>query len=293
MSTLVVLHSIGQIGNRLEQFSHLIAFARDHDCKVINPAFSLYASPFERTHRDLLCRYPDRSSPWVRPWMQRLAYYLLRTALFLRLPAIIPRSIWIDVHWSSDAYRLDNPTFLQFIKDYKWIFLSGHWKHRCWPGYNTHLNETRRHFALTDKLASQVSAHLAPIRKNADVLIGFHVRQGDNFTDPVRRDGFSSEEYAALARNIAALFPDKKVAFLLCTNKPQPMELYEGLQVHPGPGDFILDMYALAECNYIVGAGQSSFSAWASLMGNKPRYGLFDPKHPVSLSDFKICEGLQ
>ena len=52
-------------------------------------------------------------------------------------------------------------------------------------------------------------------------------------------------------------------------------------------------MYSLAECDYICGAGESSFSGWASLMGRKPRYGLFDPDKKITLDDFVVCKGLK
>ena len=57
-ATIIVPQSIGQIGNRLEQFSHLIAFAKETGCRIVNPSFSLYSEFFECTHDDLLCRYP-------------------------------------------------------------------------------------------------------------------------------------------------------------------------------------------------------------------------------------------
>ena len=94
-------------------------------------------------------------------------------------------------------------------------------------------------------------------------------------------------------RKIAALFPEKKVVFLVCSNQPQAAALFASMTIFRGPGAFIEDMYILAECDYIVGAGQSSFSGWASLMGQKPRYGLFDPAKEITLADFVVCEGLE
>jgi len=292
-ATIIIPQSIGQIGNRLEQFSHLIALHEETGARIVNPSFSLYSEFFEGTYDDPLCRYPGVHSHSSAKGLQRLFYVILRSSMQARLLSIVPHSVWVDIHWTAGAYDLGNPQFRQFIREKKWIFLSGHWKHRHWSNYEAGIQATRDHFRLVPGLRTQVDRHMGPIKAQCEILVGLHVRQGDNFTDPVRRDAFTSEEHAQLARKIAALFPGRKVTFLICTNKPQPRALYEGLTVFDGPGDFILDMYSLSECDYIAGAGQSSFSGWASLMGQKPRYRFFDPHATVTLDDFQVCRGVE
>jgi hypothetical protein len=290
---IVVVQSIGQIGNRLEQFSHLIAFARDHDVMIVDPAFSLYAEFFEYTHRDLLCRYPSQSAPWVTKALQRFCYYALRLGAACRLLSFVPGSVWIEQHWTAEEYDLGNPHFVELVKTKKFVFLTGTWLHRYWKNYEAHLDATREHFRLVPELSNKVERHFAPIRQAGDVVIGIHIRQGDNFSDPIRRDCFPTDAYIRVMRKIENLFPERRVVFLVCSNEKQDDSLFEGLTFYRGPGSFIEDMYILAKCDYIIGAGQSSFSGWASLMGEKPRYGLFDPEKEVSLSDFVICKGLE
>ena len=108
-------------------------------------------------------------------------------------------------------------------------------------------------------------------------------------TDPVRRDAFTTEQYARVMQKIAALFPGRKVVSVVCSDRKQSGSAFAGLTIFPGPGAFIEDMYVLVECDYIFGAGQSSFSLWASLMGQKPRYALFDPEKEIGLTDFQVC----
>ena len=90
---------------------------------------------------------------------------------------------------------------------------------------------------------------------------------------------------------IHELFPQQRVVFLVCSNQKQDEKLFDGLKVFRGPGPFIEDMYILAECDYIVGAGQSSFTRWASLMGQKPLYPLLQPDRTISLADFVLHNG--
>jgi hypothetical protein len=255
-------------------------------------AFWLYAEPFIGTAKDLCLRWPAGPAAWVTKWMQRIVYLAFRGAYQFGLLRFFKSSAVVYHPWDAGAFDLADPGFVALTKSKKWIFLVGSWKHRYWKNYGEHLSLTREHFALVPEIDRRVKNHFAPVRKAGDVVVGMHIRQGDNFTDTVRRDAFSTGQYLSVMRQIPGLFPGKKVVFLVCSNLKQGDDIFSGLTVFRGPGDFIEDMYSLAECDYICGAGQSSFSGWASLMGQKPRYGLFDPEKPVTLDDFVVCRGL-
>ena len=290
---IVVVQSIGQIGNRLEQFSHLIAFARDHGVTIANPAFSLYSEFFEHTHRDLWCRHPSQSASWVRKGLQRLCYYGLRLAAGLGLLRFVPGSVWIEAHWTSGAYDLANPQFIQLARAKKFVFLTGTWEHRYWKNYEAHIPAIQEHFQLTPELRDRIARHLAPQRRSDEVLVGIHIRQGDFASHQGGAYFFDAAAYAGVMRQVAKLFPEKPVVFLVCSNVPQETGSFPGLRVFFGLGDFVCDLYSLAACDYIIGPEISSFSGWASLMGQKPRYGLSDPARTIALADFVICKGLE
>ena len=288
---IVVVQSIGQIGNRLTQFSHLIAFACDHDVRIANLAFSRYSEFFEHTHRDLFCRYPSRSASWVGKRLQSVCYYVVRMAAALRILKLVPNSCWIERHWTDEDYDLGSPEFIEVAKKYKFVFLTGSYQHRYWQNYGAHVEAIREHFRLIPEIAERTSRHVAPIRKAGDVVVGVHVRQGDFADHEGGAFFFTSEDYAGVMLRIESLFPAKKVVFLVCSNAPQSLNSYRGLRVYFGPGAFIEDLYALALCDYIVGPAISSFCIWASLMGKKPRCGLSRPEQEITLADFLLCSG--
>ena len=68
---------------------------------------------------------------------------------------------------------------------------------------------------------------------------------------------------------LAGQFPGCKVSFLVASNEPRSASEFPGLSVGFSTGVPIEDMYALAECDYIMGP-VSSFTQWASFYGNKP-----------------------
>jgi hypothetical protein len=291
--TIVVVQSTGRLGNRLEQFTHLIALARDHGVRIANPAFSLYAEFFEHTGRDLLCRYPPQRAAWVTRRAPRLAYYILRACAALRLLRFVPRSTWIDHPWDAGEFDLADPAFLALLATRRFIFLTGTWQHRYWKNLAAHLPAAREHFRLTPALRERVARHFAPIRAAGDIVVGVHLRQGDYAGHLGGAYFWGSAAYARVMHRLAALFPGKRAAFLVCSDAPQSAADFPGLTVFFGPGDFIGDLYALAECDYLVGPAISSFSAWASLMGEKPRLALRDPDAALHLADFAVCKGAE
>ena len=97
---------------------------------------------------------------------------------------------------------------------------------------------------------------------------------------------------------IAAQFPGRKVAFLVCSDERQDPAVFAGLNVTFSDNSAVVDMYALAGCNFIVGPS-SSFSQWASFYGNVPLHILNYKAHetfrdqtpvyePNIKSDFRI-----
>ena len=88
-------------------------------------------------------------------------------------------------------------------------------------------------------------------------------------------------------RETAALFPGRKVAFLICSNEPRQPEEFAGLTVDFGPNTAVGDLYALAGCDYIVGP-LSSFTQWASFYGNKPLFHLRDKAARIALEHFSV-----
>ena len=103
-----------------------------------------------------------------------------------------------------------------------------------------------------------------------DVLIGVHVRQGDYRT---HKPAFfhATERYVRLMRVLEAAFAGSRVAFLVCSDAPQPRDAFRSLRVRFGTGHPAEDLFALAGCDYIAGP-PSTFSQWASFHGRVPRY---------------------
>ena len=287
---IYVAQSIGQLGNRLVQFAHLIAFSEKTGCRIYNPSFYLYSKYFKGTSGSLCCKYPRTNSQNSSSLTQKMIYYLLRVIGGLGLPKIFSNFEYLDIHWTAGDYDLGNPHFLEIVRKKRGVFLLGSYKHRFFQGFAETGDQIRDFFRLVPEIEDRVERHMLNVRKSVDIVVGLHIRQGDNFTDPGRCDAFSSQEYAFLAEEAQNLFGEQNVAFLICSNAKQNPDFFKNLNVFHGPGDFVEDMYSLAKCDYLIGPGESSFSEWASFIGGKPRYAVKNPLKKMELSDFKIVK---
>jgi len=117
--------------------------------------------------------------------------------------------------------------------------------------------------------------------------VGVHLRQGDYRTWLAGRNFFPTPCYVQWMHELAEQFPERKVAFLVCSDEPRDAREFSGLQVGWGPGSPVGDLYALAKCDYILGP-VSSFSQWASFYGNKPLRHVRDRGERVDCDSFRV-----
>jgi hypothetical protein len=274
---LVVAHSVGQLGNRLFLSAYLYAFAQQHGVRVLNPALAEYADFFEGSVGDWWVRFPPRVPPSgpPRPVHHRLLVARVVDAL-ARVTAMLPVTLpgWsaldiLDSHDASDRdFSLRDPRFLERLRRPGLLLLRG-WKFRDRASLAIAHPALVRYFTPVRTIQEQIARTMDAARKVGDWVVGIHVRQGDYAHWLGGKYFFPTARYAAWMREITTLWPQRKIAFVVCSNTPPPLTDFPGLPVVPGPGEPVSDLYTLAECDAILGP-PSTFSLWASFYGQKP-----------------------
>ena len=89
-------------------------------------------------------------------------------------------------------------------------------------------------------------------------------------------------------RELAAQFPGRKVAFLVCSDERRNAEEFSGLTVGFGSPSPVSDLFALARCDYILGT-KSTFPQWASFYGGKPLLQMLDANAAAKVENFRVC----
>lgn len=108
-------------------------------------------------------------------------------------------------------------------------------------------------------------------RDSNTIIIGVHIRGGDYRYWQKGKYFFTQQQYRHICDSLKSEFPESKVKFFLSSN-----ELIDQTTFPPNADFFSLpdsnpskDLYALSQCDYIVGP-PSTFSRWAAYSGEKP-----------------------
>ena len=133
------------------------------------------------------------------------------------------------------------------------------------------LPELKKIFRPKDEIMQKAEAMVAELRKEAEVVVGVHIRRGDYATWNDGRFFYELEEYRQFMLRVNELY-DNKAAFFISSNEDFPLETFEGCNCRrfgKEPSGAILDLYTLSLCDRIIGPF-SSYSRWASFIGEVP-----------------------
>lgn len=282
---IILARKNGRLGNRLALAAHFAASAMSRGVRVVNPTLDEYADFLEEWRGDLWGRTPPRRSLIPALPALRRAWYLTVKSAAYALRRFWPRGplhevVDIGIHQSLD---LSDPDFVRRAQR-KAILCIG-WLFRDDEAVREHGETLRRMFRplREHRVAARTAVGLA--RQSADIVVGVHIRHGDYRTFLGGKYYYTLEQYRRFMLQMRALFPERRVAFVVCSDAEHPLSAFENLEAFRGPGHLIADMAALAECDYIIGP-PSTFSYWASFAGQRPFLHLESPDQAIDLGAF-------
>lgn len=171
------------------------------------------------------------------------------------------------------------------------VTFSPGWSNRTDRGYiEKHAETLRFLFSPHDRVWEQARALVKPDRKH--VMVGVHIRRGDYIAHRGGKYYFDMKVYAncmnQLKEQIISHSPvgeKVEVKFLICSNERIDMKHFVNLDIVEGNGDFIVDLYSLSLCDYIIGV-PSTYSQWASFYGKVPLGVINHANVKLNLRDF-------
>lgn len=266
---------------------------KEYGGRVFNPSFDEYTPHFQFAKRDLLCKFPPPLAPLpVERANARNKYFetVSRWSYHRRINRRPLRRLVTKtcVHGDEVCALNENP-FRQLARQKKVIFLEG-WAYRDYAAFDKHADTIRQFFQPAAHIQKNVEALLARCRAKGDIIIGVHIRRGDYKEHREGRFYYEPCQYRDLMRAAVALFPDQKVHFLICSNETVPVETFQEFDFSLGNNQIAEDLYSFAKCDYILGP-PSTYTMWASFMGQAPLYQIFDPHVTLSLGNFRYTGG--
>ncbi len=292
----VIAKRIGRLGNRLALFANFIAFAEEYGHRLVNASFYADAHFFETTRRDIFCRYPAAPRGSLLGAVPGVAGAIRASQIVYQTAKTTAR--WHEKHplcgervvtlrdVGSSVTLLDGPEVRTRIGNARIVFVHG-WFFRAPHLVKLHAEKIRPVFRPAAEYLLPSRQAVESLRRDADVVVGVHIRRGDYAAFLEGKYFFDISQYASWMHEVAEQFPQRRVSFLVCSDEPRHESEFPQLSVGFGPCSPIGDLYALAECDYILGP-MSTFSQWASFYGAKPLLLLQSGNDRADLDRFAI-----
>lgn len=281
---VVIQNKAGQLANRLFAFAHFIGNAIEHDYRLVNPGFDEYCQYFPSL-TSAECE-GLRISTTLLPFLSFRLFRKGSELLRKRLPAS-PWHCFYTLPDGGGVFNLQDATYLRDARQ-KLVFMHG-WEFRDQPNLIKHRSSIRALFTPDLQILESVVECRTKAMNRADVLVGVHVRRGDYacwqngiylYADSVYRSRMMDVERALKEQG-------KTVSFVICSNDVIDMEVFSPLQVTPGPGHAVADLYVLASCDLIMGP-PSTYSLWASYHSGGKLLFIKNAYAEVRLTDFEV-----
>lgn len=284
---VIVCSKIGQLGNRLTHMANLFANSMHYGYNIAYPYFDDYAQYFEsfdKKNKIVLGQNRIRIS-FGKFSLEIICYLLNKLCNYLHKHP----SKKLKLYRNYKEYWIDNYDLndIEFQKDVqsKHVLLQG-WLFRDYVHIEQYHDAICNLFTPKDWILSEVKKIMLAASEGGGAIVGVHIRRGDykNYNDGIYY--YVDEVYRKLMHEVSLLL-NGRVTFIICSNEDININMFKGLDLLYDKRHFMVDLYTLASCDYIIGP-PSSFTNWASYYGNVPLLKIFNSNQKVSLSDFEI-----
>jgi len=259
MKKMIILqHNGGRLANQLWNYASIYAYALEKNMMCENPSFFRYAHEFK--HLELhgfakVYRYiPFRKLFTVVynmiSWLQSKLHYVIVSDKEFLLP---PTD-------NTDLSQTD--MLVQAKKHNQWYFVG--WQFRNPEGLEKYQKEIKHIFTPKPIYTKPADAIVRTLRKDHDMIIGVHIRQGDYKTWQGGKYYVHPQEVAAKLHVIAKQYT--KPAFIICSDEQIDLSMFGELSVVSGPGTALGDLYCLSLTDKILGS-HSTYGPWAAYYG--------------------------
>jgi hypothetical protein len=283
---VIYTHGGGRLGNQVLRAAHWIAWALENagEVEVLNFSFWPYAAHFAAWRNHPGCVFPLRAGKADRIaacWSRMPRRVRGALTYHTRLQRVVQAAghVWpgwqaVDLDIVGEEKLALDAAFLARVKRRRVTTCCG-WEIANWPLVAKHEAAVREFFRPTPELAAPAAEFMANLRRAHDLVIGVFIRQSDYVEWHDGRFFFPATQYAIWMRQMLALHPDRRVAFVVASEWWHEPGIFSGLPVHFATGSAnaggaaIRSWVELSLCDLIV-SPPSTFSATAAFLGGVP-----------------------
>ena len=156
---------------------------------------------------------------------------------------------------------------------FRWLGFTKGWQTRTDTRYlRQTMPELKQIFRPKDEITRKTDGLLAEMRREADLVVGVHIRRGDYATWNDGHFLYELADYHRWMLQLQALYGDRRVSFFISSNEDFTTDVFTGCSCRRftnEPSGAILDLHTLSQCDLLIGPF-SSYSRWASFIGEVP-----------------------
>ena len=260
---VVLTAPFGQTSNRFFQHIHIDSFCRDNGINFYNKFLA-----------DLYQEYPSLKIKTAN----KIFNYIIRYIVKLKF-----NNFEFSNEMQVDYYKL-------LILKSRILFCTG-WYFRSFE-------TTKKYRSFYQKLFTpnldQLFLNTLWLEKTNvhEKIVGVHIRRGDY---ELFNDGlyfYTDLTYIDKVKQMASLL-DNNCRFIIFTNEEKLAISNFTAQfdnIRLSKNTVVIDHYLMSKCDYIIGP-PSTFSLWASYIGETFFYHIKQENDYIKLDDFKVCNG--
>lgn len=275
----------GQLGNRLFHASQLMVLALETGSTLVDFSFDDYKSNFENLYHKPFTVFPEGNLVGLK--------YKALAPLRSKIPNIRDFILYrkVNTPWLAyiNQHGLEMDTYEKLLQErskYKNYIIEG-WIYKDLTPLHKYRQLLTSFFIPKKEHVANVNQLISRAKQGADLLVGIHIRRGDYKDFRGGEFYYDDSVYLNIMANMQAQFAGKKIHYLICSNEEVNWQNYSSYTVIPANNQIIEDMYSLSFCDYIAGP-ISTYSMWASFIGQKPLYHIKSKTQEFDFNNFYI-----
>lgn len=262
---IILLCSSGQLGNQLLSLSSAITMGLEYNRKVICPVvdkrlFEYFKFDFEENN-------------------------IFINKLDIKMYKFVSKVI--NILNKFIVIRRDNEQYINKIKKEKISFIS-FFAIKDDIAFLNNIDKIREYFAFKDDIYIKCKNNILEIKSNNNI-VAIHIRRGDYISFNNGKWYYQDQDYLRWIRELYEKRKDLK--FIIFSNEKIDKEIYikSNIPIYFSEGSAIEDLCKMSLCDYIMGP-PSTFSWWASVIGDVKRYPITSSKEKCSIDKFLSIE---
>ncbi|QEC78107.1 alpha-1,2-fucosyltransferase [Mucilaginibacter ginsenosidivorax] len=282
---MVIIKRInGQLANRLHFLSYFIANSKAYNYSLLVTCFPEYYNWFTPVGDEAL-RVTFTKTGVEQKALNKILNKLhaLTLKFKIKLPGVTFHSITGN-DLTLSQYDLNQPGFIKLAQQQ--VVIPEGWVYRDYVNFKKYLPQIKNLFSPKQEFRDAIEQEVNRARNMGDILIGVHIRRGDYIDFNGGKWFYSNEVYINKMRETEKLFSGKRCVFIICSQERLDANEFSDFKTVIAERPAIVDLYLLAECNYIFGP-PSTFTGWASLYNTVPAYYMESADEKITINSFK------